>query len=165
MSDILCLYYTRSGKTRETMEVIARELQAELVEISDDRPRGGWKGYLRCAFDAVRKSSHKLLPFKTNRKLEDYRLVILGTPIWAGRCSAVMRSFLKYHGVKIRDAAFVITRSQEVRYEDVYRQMDRYLPQAHSLDVSLRPGHTGYDFWLGQFIQKVQTIYQSDEKR
>ena len=32
MSDILCIYYSRSGRTRQVMEEIAQELEAELVE-------------------------------------------------------------------------------------------------------------------------------------
>ena len=33
MSDILCLYYSRSGNTRQTMAEIAEALEAELVEL------------------------------------------------------------------------------------------------------------------------------------
>ena len=33
MSDILCLYYSRTGTTRTVMEQIAELLEAELVEI------------------------------------------------------------------------------------------------------------------------------------
>ena len=35
MSDILCLYYSRSGNTRQTMAEIAKALEAELVEFTD----------------------------------------------------------------------------------------------------------------------------------
>ena len=164
MSNILCVYYTRSGKTRQTMEQIAGALDAELVEINDDRPRGGKKGYIRCAMDAVRKSSRKLLPFQTEKKLEEYDLVILGTPVWAGRCSSVMRSFLKYHGVKIRRAALVITRSTEVRHEEVYLQMDHYLTEKHCYSVSLRPGDAGYDFWLGQFVKNICNEFLAEKQ-
>ena len=31
MSDVLCIYYSRTGSTRAAMEEIARELGAELV--------------------------------------------------------------------------------------------------------------------------------------
>ena len=159
--DILCVYYSRTGKTRAAMEAVAQALDAELVEISDDKIRSGKKGYITCAFDAVRRSSHKLLPFTTRRRLEEYRLVILGTPVWAGRCSAVMRSFLKSNGYKIVDAAYVITRSTETRHEEIYEQMDRYLAQRRVRAVSLRPGDAGYTFWLNQFIQGVQADFLS----
>ena len=47
MSDILCIYYSRTGNTRRAVEEIAGALDAEVVAITDDRDRSGWKGYLR----------------------------------------------------------------------------------------------------------------------
>ena len=41
MSDILCLYYSRSGNTRQTMAEIAEALEAELVEFTDGVDRQG----------------------------------------------------------------------------------------------------------------------------
>ena len=101
MSDILCIYYSRTGNTKKAMEEIAAALDAELVELRDGVDRSGWRGWLRCGLDAMRKSTRPVAPLETARPLGDYRLVILGTPVWAGRCSAVMRSFLKEHGGEI----------------------------------------------------------------
>ena len=95
MSKILCVYYSRSGKTKAVMEEIAQELEAELVEIHDRVDRNGMRGWLRCGLDAMRRTTQPLEPFHTERALSDYQLVILGTPVWAGRCSSVMRGFLK----------------------------------------------------------------------
>ena len=47
MSNILCMYYSRTGNTKKAMEEIAQELGAELVELRDDVVRSGWKGFLR----------------------------------------------------------------------------------------------------------------------
>ena len=111
MSDILCIYYSRTGNTKKAMEEIASALDAELVELRDGVDRSGWKGWLRCGLDAMRKSTRPVAPVETARPLGDYRLVILGTPVWAGRCSAVMRAFLKEQGGEIQNAAYVLTRS------------------------------------------------------
>ena len=51
MSDILCIYYSRTGNTRRAVEEIAGALDAEVVAITDDRDRSGWKGYLRSGMD------------------------------------------------------------------------------------------------------------------
>ena len=61
MSDILCLYYSRSGNTRQTMAEIAEALEAELVEFTDGVDRQGRKGYFRSGLDAMRRSTHRLL--------------------------------------------------------------------------------------------------------
>ena len=44
MSDILCLYYSRSGNTRQTMAEIAEALEAELVEFTDGVDQAGAEG-------------------------------------------------------------------------------------------------------------------------
>ena len=41
MNDVLCIYYSRTGKTKAAMEEIAGALDAELVELRDGVERGG----------------------------------------------------------------------------------------------------------------------------
>lgn len=88
MQDVLCIYYSRSGKTKEAMNEIAEALGAELAEISDGVDRSGRLGYIRAGMEAMRRSTHPLRPIHTQRPLHEYRLVIVGTPVWAGRCAA-----------------------------------------------------------------------------
>ena len=101
MSDILCLYYSRSGNTRQTMAEIAEALEAELVEFTDGVDRQGRKGYFRSGLDAMRRSTHPLEKFETAKPLEEYRLVILGSPVWAGRCASPVRGLLKRRGQEL----------------------------------------------------------------
>ena len=60
MSDILCIYYSRTGNTKKAMEEIAAALDAELAELRDNADRSGWRGWLRCGLDAMRKAGVKL---------------------------------------------------------------------------------------------------------
>ena len=126
MRDVLCIYYSRTGNTKRVMETIAKEMDAELLALTDGVERSGLRGWLRSGMDAMRKDCPDVLPFETERKLENYRLVIVGTPVWAGRCSSVIRSFLKNHGGELNRVAYVLTRGSEHRSEDIYRQMDQY---------------------------------------
>lgn len=150
---ILCICYSRTGNTRQAMTEIAGALDCELVEVYDKVRRDGAIGWLRCGLDAMRKRTRPTVRLKTNRALSDYELVILGTPVWAGRCSSVMRGFLKRHGYELSHAAYVITHKSEELYRDVYRQMDLYLQGEHVADVSLQIGSAGYFFWRDQFIK------------
>ena len=156
MSDVLCIYYSRSGNTRKAMEEIATALDAALVEITDGVDRSGTAGWLRSGMDAMRKTTEPLVPFETGRPLQEYRLVIVGTPVWAGRCSSVIRGFLKKHGRKLTNAAYVVTRGSEKRDEDIYNQMDLYVPAGHEAAVSLRTGSVGYTFWQEEFLRQVR---------
>ena len=158
MSDVLCIYFSRTGNTRKAMEEIAEALGAELVEITDGVDRSGTSGWLRSGMDAMRKSTEPLKPFETERPLKDYRLVIVGTPAWAGRCSSVVRGFLKKHGGKIARAAYVVTRGSEKRDEAIYDQMDLYVPAGHCAAVSLRSGSVGYTFWQEEFLRQVREV-------
>ena len=158
MKDVLCIYYSRTGNTKKAMEEIAGELGAEVVELRDDTDRTGWRGWLRCGLDAMRKTTCPLQPFETERPLDQYRLVILGTPVWAGRCSSVVRSFLRQYGKKLRQAAYLITRGSEDKCEEVYGQMDLYTPCGHQAAVSLRSGSVGYAFWQEEFLRQVREL-------
>ncbi len=156
MSDVLCMYYSRSGHTKKAAEEIAQALGAELVELRDDVDRSGWRGFFRCGRDAMRRTTAPLAPFKTERPLSEYRLVILGTPVWAGRCSSVVRGFLKAHGKELRHAAYVVTRTSDGKNEEVYEQMDLYAPCGHEFAVSLRHGSVGYAFWQEEFLRQAR---------
>lgn len=156
MSDILCMYYSRTGNTKQTMEEIAAELGAELVELQDGIDRSGWTGWLRSGLDAVRRTTHRTKSFRTERKLSDYRLVIIGSPVWAGRCSSVARGFLKEYGKDLRNAAYVLVRGSEDRNEEIFEQMDLYTPCGHVAAVTLRRGSVGYAFWQEEFLRQVR---------
>ena len=104
----------------------------------------------------MRKDTAPLLHFETDRPLEDYRLVIVGTPIWAGRCSSVTRAFLKTYGRRLQAVSYVVTRSGEGKFQDVYRQMDQYVSVPHKTDVSLRLDSVGCDFWREEFLRQTR---------
>lgn len=152
--DILCVYYSRTGKTEQSMREIARALDCEVVEVRDRVRRGGTLGWIRCGLDAMRRRTKAIDRLQTKKQLWEYKLVILGTPVWAGRCSSVMRGLLKRRGYEMADVAYVITHKSEEPYREVFEQMDQYLLKPHVADVSLRPGSTGYVFWRNQFLKE-----------
>lgn len=158
MSDILCLYYSRTGKTRAVMHDVAEALEAECVEITDGIDRSGALGFFMSGIDAMRRGTHKTQPFHTEKDLEDYRLVILGTPIWAGRCSSVIRGFLKRRGLELENVAYVLTRSSEHKDEDIFDQMDLYTAHKRLAGASICYDSVGYHFWRDQFVSEVRGV-------
>lgn len=150
---IVCIYYSRTGNTKKAMEEIAEALDCECLAINDKLDRSGVLGFLRCGLDAMHKRTRAVSRPQCERPLSDYRLVILGTPVWAGRCSSVMRGLLKRRGYEMQNAAYVITHLSEEPYRDIFRQMDKYLLRPRVAEVSLRPGSAGYHFWRDQFIK------------
>lgn len=163
MRDVLCVYYSRSGNTKKVMKSIAAELNAELVQLTDGVERGGLRGWFRCGLDAVKRDCPAARPIETERRLENYRLVIIGTPVWAGRCSSVVRSFLKQHGKELNRVAYVLTRGSEHKSEDIYQQMDLYTAKPHRAATSLRVGHVGHTFWQEEFLRQIREILDIGE--
>ena len=135
---MLCVYYSRTGNTRAAMEEIAKTLGAELVELQDSVDRSGWGGWLRCGLDAMRRTL-PAVKCPARFPLTDYRLVIVGSPVWAGR----------------------LTRGCEDKNEEIFEQMDHYVPCGHRTAVSLRSGSVGYAFWLEEFLRQTQEFLQT----
>lgn len=163
MSDILCIYYSRTGRTKKAMEEIGSALGAEVIRIRDGVERRGWIGWLRCGLDAMRRDTAPVIRFETERPLEKYRLVIIGTPVWAGRCSAVVRSFLKAYGKDLHRTAYVVTRGSDGRFEEIYRQMDLYVAEPHQMAVSLRVDSVGCHFWQEDFLRQVRGLLEGKQ--
>ena len=153
--NIICICYSRTGTTRRVMTELASALDCELVFLRDTVNRSGALGVLRCGLDAMRKKTKPVNRLVMRRPLSDYGLVILGTPVWAGRCSSVMRGFLKRRGLELGDVACVLTHASEEQYRDVFDQIDRYLKQPRVAEVSLCPRSAGYVFWRDQFLKTV----------
>lgn len=156
MPYILCVYYSRTGNTEKLMKEIAQELKCELVKLDDGVNRSGLGGWLRSGMQAMARRLPRVKPVKTAFPLDLYDLVIIGTPVWAGRCSAPVRSFLSQYGEQLRRTAYVVTRSSDVRYEEVFDQMDMYVRSPRVSAVTIRPNTVGSTFWRDEFLTSVR---------
>ena len=111
MSDILCVYYSRTGRTEKAMGEIAGALDAELVKIEDGQDRSKLRGYLRSGMEAMSKKLCPIAPLQTERPLQDYRLVIIGTPAWAGRRAMPFKGVLAQNAESLPRVSCVVSRS------------------------------------------------------
>ena len=156
MPNILCVYYSRTGNTEKLMQEIAADLNGELLKLDDGVDRSGLRGWLRSGLQAMSRRLPAVKPPETELPLSIYDLVIIGTPVWAGRCSSPVRSFLVEYGNELRRVAYVITRSSDVHYEEVFEQMDLYVPIPRLSAVSIRPNTVGAAFWREEFLTTIR---------
>lgn len=156
MPYILCVYYSRTGNTEKLVREIAQELKCECIKLDDGVDRSGPGGWLRSGMQAMARQVPEVRDIKTVLPLSAYDLVVIGTPVWAGRCSAPVRSFLKKYGQHLRRVAYLITRGSDVRYEEVFEQMDLYVPSPHVRAVSIRPKAVGSTFWRDEFLSAIR---------
>jgi len=104
---ILVVFYSRTGNTRHVAEAIAESLKADIEEIRDARSRSGVLGFLRSGYEAL---TGKLAEIQqVAGKPDEYDLVLVGSPVWVGRLSSPMRTYLTLYGRSIKQTAFFCT--------------------------------------------------------
>jgi flavodoxin len=104
---ILVVYYSMSGNTQRVAKDLAAYLGADLQRLRERTHRRGFRGYLRAVFDSLRARPASLI--HTARDAAGYDLIIVGTPIWAGRITPAVRTYLESLRGRTRHVAFFTT--------------------------------------------------------
>jgi flavodoxin len=120
----LVVYYTRTGNTKFVAETIAAEMGSDIEEVVDLKNRQGKLGWMSAGRDGTAGKETQIA--QTTRVPSDYDLVIIGTPIWAWRPSAAIRTYLGKNDFSGRKLALFFT-------------MDSNLKQAVEKTKSLAP--------------------------
>jgi menaquinone-dependent protoporphyrinogen IX oxidase len=107
MPGTLVVFYSRSGHTKKVAESIASTLQCDIDELVDQKKRGGVIGYIKSGRDAMRKQETEIREVRKNPG--DYDLVIIGTPIWGGRMTPAIRTYLTRYRDSLKGVAFFCT--------------------------------------------------------
>ena len=122
MANILVVYYSRSGATRQVARQLADKLGADTCAIQDTRPRNGLFGFLQSALEAMRGALPDIKP--SCMPLSQYDLVVLGAPVWMGHLASPMRRFLHDKARHIHQAAFFCTMGGEGA-ETLFAEMEK----------------------------------------
>ena len=98
----LILYYSLTGNTRAGCEALQNELGASIMEIKDLRKRSGRWGFFKTAIGSLVGRHTRIEPEKLD--LTGYHNIILGSPIWTGKLSMAIRTFIdrnRFDGKKV----------------------------------------------------------------
>ena len=104
---ILVVYYSRSGTTARIGRELTNALGADAEMIRDTRSRAGFFGWMRSGYEATMKVRPAIQPIEKDP--EDYDVVVLGTPVWAGTMSSPMRTYISQNRDKFKSVAFFCT--------------------------------------------------------
>jgi len=105
--DKLIVCYSRTGYTRKLAKIISEKLNCDYEEILDLKNRSGMIGFIRGGYDALKKKETDIS--RLDKKISDYEMIIIGTPVWAGTITPAIRTLLLKSKDKIKNAAFFCT--------------------------------------------------------
>jgi len=86
------VFYSLTGNTRIVAKTIAKELKADLCEVEEVKKRNRFIAYLTGSFAASRDKCSEIKPLTLN--VQNYDLILLGSPIWAGRPVPAINAFI-----------------------------------------------------------------------
>ena len=89
------VYFSLSGNTEYAAEKIAAELGADLIRLEPEKayPTKGFMKFFVGGKGAVSKAAPALKPYEF--AAEDYGMIVLGMPLWAGRVTPPINTFVQ----------------------------------------------------------------------
>lgn len=91
-NNTLIIYYSLTGHTKACCEALQKPLGADMIELKDLVDRSGRWGYFKTAIGSLLGMHTKIKP--ENPELSPYPNIILGSPIWTGKLSMAIRTFI-----------------------------------------------------------------------
>ena len=140
----LCLYYTRTNKTKEVMESIARIVGADVAEYTDGKDRSGFWGYAGACFATVNNTLSKV-SIRGEIDLKEYDRMIIGMPVWVEGPCAIGRALIKkFGGVMPSEVYYVVTHMGSHDYAAKIKAMDKLLGRPSAGQFSVRTKENDY---------------------
>ena len=110
---ILIAYYSRTGVTRKAARGLGDALRTagvadvEVVEIADTKKRSGVVAFARSCIDAMLGRVTAIEVADVDAVAHD--LVVVGTPVWAGKSAPAATAFCRQHCGGAKSVAFFCT--------------------------------------------------------
>lgn len=95
----LVVYYSLEGSTKRAAELIAKELKADIEELQvlKSISKTGFMKFMWGGRQVVMKSKPQIKDIKVN--LNDYDLIVIGTPVWAFSFTPAIRTFFSKYPI------------------------------------------------------------------
>ena len=119
----LVVFYSRTNVTKKLAEDIAKQTDADIEEIKSKVNYQGKIGFARGGKDAL---SEKIIDIEALKyDPADYDMVYVGSPVWAGKASNPVITYLKQNEGKFKNVKFFLT-AGSADNEKVFDQMEKY---------------------------------------
>jgi len=117
-SDVLVIYYSRSGNTEAMAREVARKLNADIVKIEAERYPLDYQGWRNAGNDADDKVTMvQIKPEVVD--MEKYRLVFIGSPIWWYRPAPPLWTFVEKNDFTDKNVILFNTFNSRFKSEEI----------------------------------------------
>ncbi len=109
MSKIIVVYYTFEGSTKSMAELLTQHLNADLLELKPvkELKSKGFSKFILGGFQVMIGKKPELKPL--NKNLDEYDIILVGSPIWAGTYTPPIKSLLEEDYIKGKKVAYFYT--------------------------------------------------------
>ena len=133
--NILIVYYTRTGYTEKIVNQLTQKIEADIEIIDDNKDRSGIIGYIKSAYDNIKKDRPKIKELKY--KPADYEFIVIATPVWVSKMAAPIRSFVYKYKNDINKAVFITSQKGPVM-QKVFDDMRKVLTKKEEFSIGFR---------------------------
>lgn len=91
------VYFSRTGTSQKVAQKIAKKLDCEAIEITDDM---NWKGPIGFVKGGMYATQNKPVNITVHGDLDNTNEIILVSPIWAAKLAPAITQFLKTRNLK-----------------------------------------------------------------
>jgi flavodoxin len=102
----LVVYFSLTGSTEFVAKIISEQLNADLCQVADKKNKKPKLIYLKGGAASFRE---KLTKIEVPKSIENYDLIIVGSPVWAGKITPAIRTFLSLNDFSQKKGAFFVT--------------------------------------------------------
>lgn len=155
---ILIAYYSRTNFTKKLAEELALSLGAELEEVVDLKDRRGALGFVKAGKDAVQKNLTEIKP--TTKKVSDYDLLIIATPVWVGTMASAVRTFLTEEKDNIKRLACLATQGGK-DLQKVFGEIEKVIGKKSEVNeffVTKEIAQEKYRDKFDEFVKKIKSL-------
>lgn len=102
----IVIYYSLEGNTKYVADKIAKIMKADVLRLKPVKPypTGAFSKYFWGGRSVIFGHKPQLMPYDFNK--EDYDIVIIGSPVWAGSFTPPVKSFFNEQDIKGRKVGF-----------------------------------------------------------
>lgn len=162
MKDVLIVYYTRTGNSRKLAEEISIKLHGVKDQIISEVKYKGISGFIKGGFRTIRKKEDDI---KYEENPEDYKVVVVISPIWASSIPPAVRRYIKTNIDKMKYYAFIIDGSLKENLK-AYKNFSEVLPNSIS-EYVVDNSDIEYELCqknLEDFADKIRVILEQEEE-